>query len=602
MNIEDLSVTELRRELDKNDYIKANLNTNDKTISWDGTIEVYNTATNNHRKDDLLCLIYVQVKGHKSKKVYNEFIKYSISVDDLKNYLSIGGTIFFVVYISSDTDAMQIYYVSLLPYDLKRIIIKAGHSKTNSVKLKPFPKNQQEVSNLFLNYSKNMNKQRAAITADLSQVAEQLKSGRLKNLNFGFTDVAAKVDNPFAYMFRHEVYIYVKIPHGIELPVGRAQMKQAVRKVHASVTADGYQYYSSYEVIIKEDTVQFNVGKSIFLTFFIKDNKTSLKLSLHGTLAERIIDEKFILALSKGGHICIGTIDIPSYTLTEADKAKLNIVWYENNLKKLEEVAKLFGILNIKEELQMDDFTNTDERNLDVLMTAFFKKEPVPLNNVDYPIAILKIANLKFYLSILQYNNTKTYKLYNGICDKLKYTINLKDNNSVSYNASRYFILNEEQLLECCNLDCKEIFKSIKGQKTVNEIVVEYTIAFLLKVLNAYDDSKVIRKDLLKLAKNIVCWLEKYDTAVDFDVIELNKLQIIKRERDFNIDEKGKLYKIIFNTHEDRIRAGALLLLDEREEAKKHINKLSKDEQKEFEKYPIYHFMNKGVCDDKQKT
>lgn len=120
MNSEMLGLSYLQIALGKTDHLVAHINSNDKEPSWDGDVEVYRKAGHVHAKADLILKVPVQVKGHCKPNLKKKSIKYSIQYADLKNYLAIGGTIFFVIYINDSGDKAAIYYVDLLPYDLKK--------------------------------------------------------------------------------------------------------------------------------------------------------------------------------------------------------------------------------------------------------------------------------------------------------------------------------------------------------------------------------------------------------------------------------------------------------------------------------------------------
>lgn len=119
MNSEMLGLSYLQIALGKTDHLVAHINSNDKEPSWDGDVEVYRKAGHVHAKADLILKVPVQVKGHCKPNLKKKSIKYSIQYADLKNYLAIGGTIFFVIYINDSGDKAAIYYADLLPYDLK---------------------------------------------------------------------------------------------------------------------------------------------------------------------------------------------------------------------------------------------------------------------------------------------------------------------------------------------------------------------------------------------------------------------------------------------------------------------------------------------------
>jgi len=100
MNSEMLGLSYLQIALGKTDHLVAHINSNDKEPSWDGDVEVYRKAGHVHAKADLILKVPVQVKGHCKPNLKKKSIKYSIQYADLKNYLAIGGTIFFVIYIN----------------------------------------------------------------------------------------------------------------------------------------------------------------------------------------------------------------------------------------------------------------------------------------------------------------------------------------------------------------------------------------------------------------------------------------------------------------------------------------------------------------------
>ncbi len=81
------------------------------------------------------------------------------------------------------------------------------------------------------------------------------------------------------------------------------------------------------------------------------------------------------------------------------------------------------------------------------------------------------------------------------------------------------------------------------------------------------------------------------EDELPYDIRILNKLQVIKRQRTLDDKEKQELFHIIESSNsKEEILIGAYLLLDQQNMAKFHFEKLDKQFQKEFKKYPIYHF------------
>ena len=55
-------------------------------------------------------------------------------------------------------------------------------------------------------------------------------------------------------------------------------------------------------------------------------------------------------------------------------------------------------------------------------------------------------------------------------------------------------------------------------------------------------------------------------------------------------EEKELLYSIVKNTNEVQCKVGALLLLDEQQEAEKYLGLMDPEEIEQFQSYPVYAF------------
>ena len=104
---ENIAINAINNEICKYDVLIGNIEKNDKTISLDGNIELYETKQ--ITAENLLGKIPVQVKGKSVKKFSNVSIKHNVKKVDLKNFIQDGkGAIYFVVEISP-TNRTKIY-------------------------------------------------------------------------------------------------------------------------------------------------------------------------------------------------------------------------------------------------------------------------------------------------------------------------------------------------------------------------------------------------------------------------------------------------------------------------------------------------------------
>jgi hypothetical protein len=96
--IENLAVSTVTESVTTSDYLSPFISDNDKEPSWDGHVYIYKST--NNKKDQLIGRVPVQVKGTEKGDLNKIEITYPIALTDLKNYLSDGGAVYFVVYMS----------------------------------------------------------------------------------------------------------------------------------------------------------------------------------------------------------------------------------------------------------------------------------------------------------------------------------------------------------------------------------------------------------------------------------------------------------------------------------------------------------------------
>ena len=120
-------------------------------------------------------------------------------------------------------------------------------------------------------------------------------------------------------------------------------------------------------------------------------------------------------------------------------------------------------------------------------------------------------------------------------------------------------------------------------------------------MLLAYDESKPKKESLLFTAKKIAEWIMEEDIDnLSIEIKTLNYLQIIKRERNLNKNEKETLISISQGNSESYgVKVAACLLLDNLDIAEFYFNQMTEEEQESFKIFPIYNFWNQLVKKDK---
>ena len=590
MDSEKIATNHVELAISKASHLVSHINSNDKEPSWDGDVEVYKKSGHVHAKADLILKVPVQVKGHIKPNLKKKSIKYSIQYSDLRNYLYVGGTIFFVVYFDKEDEHYTIYYVGLLPFDLKKMLkdYKGDFSKCKSIELKIFPTKKEDIDDIFLNFAHHMNRQRAAINSALLSFDSDLPTN---TISLGYSTSAAKhYDLPLDYFFDHETYIYAVLPQKVELPIAhldRIELFSFTRD--APISIDSKVYFESYTVTRSKSSTVIRFGKGIQMSFSTAQSlPTKFNFTLSGTLSERIKDAEFMVAALSAHHYEINGGKI---AFSEADCA--NLPTLQKKLSFLLDVKKTLEAVHATADLDCSSLSVTDNTNLSILRAALIDKEPIKMCSSQSLLRSCHIANLELLLWVVPTEeNSEYYNIYDFNYVPLIYRE--FDKNDKEYPSTHFVMLNKDAMLKYCNIDYNALLDAVQHVPFSKDYSHSLN-ALLLEMLKAYDESKNSRIELLSTATALALWIKDSDPYTEHPIAILNYLQSVKRSRTLTSTEQAEILSLIEVAQDNEsIYVGAYLLLDNPVAAKIHFDKLPEESQKFFESCPIYHFMPNG--------
>ena len=590
MDSEKIATNHVELAISKTGHLVSHINSNDKEPSWDGDVEVYKKSGHVHAKADLILKVPVQVKGHIKPNLKKKSIKYSIQYSDLRNYLYVGGTIFFVVYFDKEDEHYTIYYVGLLPFDLKKMLkdYKGDFSKCKSIELKVFPTKKDDIDDIFLNFAHHMNRQRAAINSALLSFDSDLPTN---TISLGYSTSAAKhYDLPLDYFFDHETYIYAVLPQKVELPIAhldRIELFSFTRD--APISIDSKVYFESYTVTRSKSSTVIRFGKGIQMSFSTAQSlPTKFNFTLSGTLSERIKDAEFMVAALSAHHYEINGGKI---AFSEADCA--NLPTLQKKLSFLLDVKKTLEAVHATADLDCSSLSVTDNTNLSILRAALIDKEPIKMCSSQSLLRSCHIANLELLLWVVPTEeNSEYHNIYDFNYVPLIYRE--FDKNDKEYPSTHFVMLNKDAMLKYCNIDYNALLDAVQ-HVPFSEDYSHSLNALLLEMLKAYDESKNSRIELLSTATTLALWIKDSDPYTEHPIAILNYLQSVKRSRILTSTEQAEILSLIEVAQDNEsIYVGAYLLLDNPVAAKIHFDKLPEESQKFFESCPIYHFMPNG--------
>ena len=570
------------------DILHPQISENDKTLSWDGFVEVY--KSNDKVKASFDGKVEVQVKGNMNNN-HPKTISFSTETSDLRNYLNNGGVIYFVVRIHKEcTSNRKVYYESLTPVKLKQYLDGVTKQKTKTIKLQEFPSDKYERGSIIINFLQNSRKQSSYVNTGFISLEEVHKKGY--NYKIQFTGYGKKEENTlFSTILGKEVYGYVtKEGSSALIPVDTPlTINELTHKVDAKICVGGKCYYESYQRIISTEGMSFKIGDSITLTFDkFETNTVKSNINFSPLLRKATKDMQFIVDALNANSFSIDSIrlGLDSFEVGTPDFISVT----QKRLTLFEKIIDLFSILNVTEDLNIDNLTKDEQKHIEILIKAFVSKEHITNITADTPTSVLdlKISNIVLKLILLKdEDGTLTLQDFFNSAVAVSY----KDENGDHQITSPFSALSKDDFLIVSNINYDWILKSYKKAATQNPNVYDQVVADMLQMLLAYDQKP--NSKLLSIAKDVADWILTEKKQSNKNINTLNYLQIIKRERPFSKDEIRQLCEItehVISTKQEKI--GAYLLLDNKMSAEIHFEKLTTKEQEDFKLFPIFIFWN----------
>lgn len=586
IQIETFAVNAVKDSILMSDYLTPFINDNDKEPSWDGAVYIYKDK--DCTKNNLKGRLPVQVKGKECNDLTKDEISYAMSVVDLNNYLNDGGAILFVVYIGNGGLCKKIYYIELPPIKLRVELETANGQKTKTLKLKEFPIDSNKKASIFLNCYENCRRQASFSSATLLTLDELQEQGVLEGITVPISTIGT--EDPNIALLNSEVYVYANIRgSSIPQPLEMIPMDMYTQETEPAIISIGdKQFYSSLKRIRNAKQIKCIFGESFSITFV--GNNVPCKIKYKSSDNVRVIakDLEFIITYIEEGYFSLNG-NRTKFDYDNANLSNFNIEEQKKNLQTAKDVVYLLDMFGCKKDINITDLSKSDWVNLDRLIRGLIYKEPIALKFENYsPVQIFNVGKLRFAICLTpNEQKANTFYLSDFFKTEMPACIELRTGETIS--ISQYFILKKDDLNNLDNIRLEVLLPSFQKIQPHFESISRANW-FFLELLSAYDESK--NQQLLETAKEFSIWLYDFSgEELSYAVKELNRLQVIKRMRNFTIQEVRTVYSIIEDrTVTDFIRAGAYLLLDQQQLAEIHFERLDDTIKEKFKTYPIYHF------------
>ncbi|MFB5089581.1 hypothetical protein PGC35_20765 [Psychrobacillus sp. PGGUH221] len=559
--------------------LETSIPTGDKGVSFDGHIAVY--KDDSLSKASLIGRIPVQVKG-KGVEIFSPLqAKYSADIDDLRNYYTEGGVIYFVCEVNGNAEVV-VFAKVLLPLDLKQIISQFGHQGTATIYLSHVKDNKtlEFICNNFLREKNRQPKEYIEKHAFNADEFEKLKITRVSfEPNKGPYDI-----------INQDMYLY-GLRGNIEFPISIVKFEKISHKGDTYIDIQGEQIPFQYELSESSEISQITFEHSFRITFNRKIDSVTFKVLKHYSLEsywkslkllEKIISEESI-------NLFDGSIQISDLILHDGEFANL-----EEEIQWVEKLKDLYSKIGIPHDYVSK---GTDESLVDYssnLYRAFIERNYEKVLLPTKPEANLLVIRLGKDHILTFYSPEEEEKIMSVAGTRfLQKDIVLEIHETFEkFNVSPFLLAEPRDLLTAANVSLELVKDSFKPDVHIyKEGTFNITNNFCLKCLNAYDTNKIT--DYLDLVEAIyIEMLQGEYNEVEREIATINYLQTLFRKNgmltDEQLDNLIELKENPSNTDNFVIRTCCNVLASNKAEAKYFFNKMDADMKTDFECFPIY--------------
>ena len=559
---ETFSITTLQRMCARSEYLdESDIHMNDKTVSWDGNIIYYKTKKPASTGNEFL--IPIQVKGKE-----NNILPDSDSISYLKN----GGVIFFVDAISKTEYNDKMYAKILLPVDIVHIMKGKEEQGSITVHLNHV-KTVRELEELCVLFKENRPKQAMVGVGKSIPDYDNISNFTISTLPTPYMNPAIAIaKSPFKYVYTKK--------DGMEIPVLLTDLVTATESEWLIKIDDKIEQRYPVRHIYELNQTTTRISEIIEFVLTEKSQKTTIRcVEATNYNFETVFQaSKIIIAVSDAEEVMIENISLGKNFLGEIQTAFTEgFLAYH---KRIVQLGETLAELNIKRSL-----FKTKEI-LDAEPTIFFlKKGLVEMKVLSLPFQADENCGLYKQIIgrrklLLEYEKIQEdgYIIRNYLKDGKRIAIFADIPDGKTQKISRWFALRDEDIFQMI-FDENDLLEEMYN---IGEEETDQLLGLILDFLKSYDKER--DKNLLLLAEKLINILEKY--SMDSTILTINRLQIIARKRELELEERKTLAQIKYSEN-IFARCCACILLKQFDEFDIHMQQLSATEKEEFYSWPI---------------
>lgn len=594
--IEEKALNHFKSFIEDSKVISQFIADNDKEPCWDGHLYLY--ADGIRDKEHLQGRVPIQIKGTEVGRFVTKKWKFKLEKADLKAYLE-EPTFFIVCQVKKDSKERMLFFRELLPDLVNKLLRDMGKNATRMTLFHPLTEDLKEFEDQLMVFLSNSKKMISFAHSKLLSMEEALKKG-IKDFSFIAPSKYTDRLQLMKYLSTHSSYIYAKVSKelDVDMPLSNGPGRFIFQREDDSEVRVGDKvYFKGYHNEIKDGRIIIKIGNVMTINMPMDNTdmeQTTVKLTTKAKyLKESINEAEFGVALNDTGVLSVGMLDLQMKVHEKEYVEELR-----QKLKRWKELDNVLEKLHVTKPFDLTAITDDQGKLIDLLIETVGKGNTVNLPGQEATLLFWEIGNIKLLLWCAVGKD--------GMCaigDFFDRSIRIayKISEDETINVSPYSYLQLDKLWEKVdNIDFDDIISSAEEAARQHEYCYMMSNSDVLAMITAADaleNTDVERsKKLLEEALKLDEWLigkEPKDEMRPLHII--NKMQIMKRQRELTADERQTLEDMLNDEFAgDMVKAGVYLLLDRQEEFQQLFKTMQEDEKKSLKEFPIWRFVRES--------
>lgn len=594
--IEEKALNHFKSFIEDSKVISQFIADNDKEPCWDGHLYLY--ADGIRDKEHLQGRVPIQIKGTGVGRFVTKKWKFKLEKADLKAYLE-EPTFFIVCQVKKDSKERMLFFRELLPDLVNKLLRDMGKNATRMTLFHPLTEDLKEFEDQLMVFLSNSKKMISFAHSKLLSMEEALKKG-IKDFSFIAPSKYTDRLQLMKYLSTHSSYIYAKISKelDVDMPLSNGPGRFIFQREDDSEVRVGDKvYFKGYHNEIKDGRIIIKIGNVMTINMPMDNTdmkQATVKLTTKAKyLKESINEAEFGVALNDTGVLSVGMLDLQMKVHEKEYVEELR-----QKLIRWKELDNMLETLHVTKPFDLTAITDDQGKLIDLLIETVGKGNMVNLPGQEATLLLLEIGNIKLLLWCAIGKD--------GMCaigDFFDRSIRIayKISEDETINVSPYSYLQLDKLWEKVdNIDFDNIISSAEEAARQHKycyMMSNYDVLAMITAADALEKTDVERsKKLLEEALKLNDWLigkEPKDEMRPLHII--NKMQIMKRQRELTADERQMLEDMLNDEFAgDMVKAGVYLLLDRQEEFQQLFETMQEGEKKSLKEFPIWRFVRES--------